>query len=82
MRKIFTLLAITIFLSCSTENSENTNNNVPEADCLCYTILEANVFTIVTGNQFTAGVMENDCTGVQKNFNLNGIYRVGQKICN
>ena len=82
MKKIFTLLAITIFLSCSTENSENTNNNVPEADCLCYTILEANVFTIVTGNQFTAGVMENDCTGVQKNFNLNGIYEVGQKICN
>jgi hypothetical protein len=26
--------------------------------------------------------MENDCTGVQKNFNLSGIYRVGQKICN
>jgi hypothetical protein len=82
MKKIFTLLAITIFLSCSTENSENTNNNVPEADCLCYTILEANVFTIVTGNQFTAGVMENDCTGVQKNFNLSGIYRAGEKICN
>jgi hypothetical protein len=80
MKKIFTLLAITIFLSCSTENSEN--NSEPEADCLCYTILEANVFTIVTGNQFTAGVMENDCTGVQKNFNLSGIYRVGQKICN
>lgn len=82
MRKIFTLLAITIFLSCSTENSENTNNNVPELNCQCSTILEANVFTIVTGNQFTAGVMENDCTGVQKNFNRNGVYTVGQKICN
>lgn len=82
MRKIFTLLAITIFLSCSTENSENTNNNVPEADCLCYTILEANKFRLPTGQSFTAGVMENDCTGVQKNFNLSGIYEVGQKICN
>ena len=82
MKKIFTLLAITIFLSCSTENSENTNNNVPEADCLCYTILEANVFGLPTGQSFTAGVMENDCTGVQRNFNRPGIYRAGEKICN
>jgi hypothetical protein len=79
MKKIYLLLAFSFF-SCSTENSEN--NPEPEADCLCYTILEANVFTIVTGNQFTAGVMSNDCTGVQKNFNRPGIYRAGDKICN
>ena len=76
------IIIFAIFLSnCTTEN-ENSNISQPEANCRCSTILEANVFTIVTGNQFTAGVMENDCTGVQKNFNLNGIYRVGQKICN
>lgn len=82
MKKFFLLLAITIFSNCSTENSENTNNNVPELNCLCSTILEANVFRLPSGQSFTAGVMENDCSGVQRNFNLNGVYRVGQKICN
>jgi hypothetical protein len=76
------IIIFAIFLSnCTTENADS-NISEPEANCRCSTILEANVFTIVTGNQFTAGVMENDCTGVQKNFNLSGIYRVGQKICN
>lgn len=82
MKKIYLLLAITIFSNCSTENSENTNNNVPELNCHCSTILEANVFRLPTGQNFTAGVMENDCSRVQKNFNLNGVYTVGQKICN
>jgi hypothetical protein len=80
MKKFIIIFAI-FLANCTTEN-ENSNISEPEANCRCYTILEANVFTIVTGNQFTAGVMENDCTGVQKNFNLSGIYRVGQKICN
>lgn len=79
MRKIFLLLAITIFSNCSTENS---NILEPELNCNCSTILEANKFRLPTGETFTAGVMENDCTKVQKNFNYNGIYNVGQKICN
>jgi hypothetical protein len=79
MRKIYLLLAITIFSNCSTENADILE---PELNCNCSTILEANKFRLPTGQSFTAGVMENDCTGVQKNFNLNGIYNVGQKICN
>jgi hypothetical protein len=79
MKKIYLLLAFSFF-SCSTENSEN--NPEPELNCNCSTILEANKFMLTTGQTFTAGVMENDCTGVQKNFNYNGIYNVGQKICN
>ena len=77
------IIIFAIFLSnCTTENSENSNSSEQEANCRCNTILEANVFRLVTGDQFTAGVMENDCSGVQKNFNLNGVYRVGEKICN
>ena len=81
MKKIFTLLAITIFLSCSTENSENTNNNVPEADCRCSTILQGTTYNLPSGEVFTSGVMANDCTGVQKNFTKQGIFRAGEKIC-
>lgn len=74
------IIIFAIFLSnCTTENE---NISEPEANCNCSTILEANKFRLPTGQSFTAGVMENDCTGVQKNFNLNGIYEVGQKICN
>lgn len=80
MKKFIIFFAI-FLSSCTTENANN-NSSEPVADCQCSTILEANVFKIVTGNQFTAGVMENNCTGVQKNFNLNGVYRVGEKICN
>jgi len=76
------IIIFAIFLSnCTTENSDS-NISEPEANCRCSTILEANVFGLPTGQSFTAGVMENDCTGVQKNFNLSGVYRVGQKICN
>jgi len=79
MKTILVILAIALF-SCSADETSTTPQE--ELNCNCSTILEANVFTIVTGNQFTAGVMENDCSGVQKNFNRPGIYRVGQKICN
>jgi hypothetical protein len=76
------IIIFAIFLSnCTTENADS-NIPEPEVNCNCSTILEANVFGLPTGQSFTAGVMENDCTGVQKNFNLSGIYRVGQKICN
>lgn len=76
------IIIFAIFLSnCTTENSDS-NISEPEANCNCSTILEANVFGLPTGQNFTAGVMENDCSGVQKNFNLSGVYRVGQKICN
>jgi hypothetical protein len=79
MKRIILLLAIALS-SCSTDEAGTSAQD--QADCRCYTILEANVFTIVTGNQFTAGVMENDCTGVQKNFTKQGIFRAGDKICN
>lgn len=76
------IIIFAIFLSNCTTDNANGNSSEQEANCRCNTILEANVFRLVTGDQFTAGVMENDCSGVQKNFNLNGVYRVGEKICN
>ncbi len=76
MKKLILLTAI-ILSSCSNDSEERT----AEADCNCSTILEASVFGLPTGQSFTAGVMSNDCSGVQRNFNKNGVYRVGQKIC-
>jgi hypothetical protein len=79
MKRILFILAIALS-SCSAD--ETSTSAQEELNCNCSTILEANKFRLPTGETFTAGVMENDCTGVQKNFNLNGIYDVGQKICN
>jgi hypothetical protein len=79
MKRIILLLAIALS-SCSTDEAGTSAQD--QANCNCSTILEANVFGLPTGQAFTAGVMSNDCTGVQRNFNLNGVYRVGQKICN
>jgi hypothetical protein len=79
MKRIILLLAIALS-SCSADETSTTPQE--ELNCNCSTILEANVFGLPTGQSFTAGVMSNDCTGVQRNFNLNGVYRVGQKICN
>jgi hypothetical protein len=79
MKKIYLLLAFSFF-SCSTENSEN--NPEPEANCRCSTILQGTTYNLPSGEIFTSGVMANDCTGVQKNFTKQGIYRAGEKICN
>jgi hypothetical protein len=78
MKRIILLLAI-VLSSCSTDEARTTTE--PQANCRCYTILEANAFNLPTGQSFTAGIMENDCSGAQKNFNKNGVYRVGDKIC-
>ncbi len=79
MKRILFILAIAL-ASCSADESSKSAQE--ELNCNCSTILEADVFGLPTGQTFTAGVMANDCTGVQRNFNLNGVYRVGQKICN
>ena len=78
MKRIILLLAI-VFSRCSTDEARTTTE--PQADCRCHTILEANTFNLPTGQSFTAGIMENDCSGAQKNFNKQGIFRVGDKIC-
>jgi hypothetical protein len=79
MKKFIIIFAI--FLSnCTTEN-ENSNISEPEANCRCSTILQGTTYNLPSGEIFTSGVMENDCTGVQKNFTKQGIFRAGEKIC-
>lgn len=76
------IIIFAIFLSnCTTEN-ENSNISEPETNCRCSTILQGTTYNLPTGEIFTSGVMANDCTGVQKNFTKQGIFRAGEKICN
>jgi len=79
MKRIILLLAIALS-SCSTDEESTTNQ--PQADCRCSTILQGTTYNLPSGEIFTSGVMANDCTGVQKNFTKQGIFRAGEKICN
>jgi hypothetical protein len=78
MKRILFILAIALF-SCSADETSTTPQE--EADCRCSTILQGTTYNLPSGEVFTSGVMENDCTGVQKNFTKQGILRAGEKIC-
>jgi hypothetical protein len=81
MKKLLLFLAIAVS-SCSTENSNNTNDNVPELNCTCETIIRADVFSLPSGYVWTVATLENDCTGAQRQRDLVGRHLLGENICN
>lgn len=75
---ITTIILLVLILSgCSAEN----NNRQDTSNCNCNTIIKANSFSI-PGRAWTVITTENDCTGVQKQLELNGVHVIGEKICN
>jgi len=76
MKTLLLFLSI-LFLSC-TPDSDNEEQTSP--DCRCATILEAERF-VIQNQVITVMTIENDCTGVQRQIERNGIFEVGQKIC-
>ena len=78
MKKQITISLIALLLAgCSNDEQERQS----EPDCSCSTIIEANVFSIPT-NTWTVATIENDCTGAQRQIELNGRRVVGEKVCN
>lgn len=71
------LLLALIVMACSNDNEQRTE----PTNCLCETILTATVFTLPNQTPQTVTTVENDCSGVQRQRTLNGLYSVGQKIC-
>ena len=76
MKTLLLFLSI-LFLSC-TPDSGNEEETSP--DCRCATILEAERF-VIQNQVITVMTIENDCTGVQRQIERNGIFEVGGKIC-
>jgi len=76
MKTLLLLLSI-LFLSC-TPDSDNEEQTTP--DCRCATILESERF-VIQNQTITVMIIENDCTGVQRQIERNGIFEPGQKIC-
>lgn len=77
MKKILVLLAI-VMVSCSTPYTES---EAP-VDCKCGVVVEAQNFNVLGANQFTVMTVKNNCTGVFKQVQKNGVIAVGTQLCN
>ena len=73
MKKILLLLAAITIVSCSTETTE-------EGDCNCGKVIQSTSFNAL-GNVFSVFTVHNNCTGIDKQIQRNGIVKVGTIIC-
>ena len=78
MKRILVILAIAL-ASCSTD--EQARQEEPQ-NCSCETILRADTFSLPSGYVWTVATLANDCTGSQRQRDLVGVHRLGEKICN
>lgn len=76
MKTLLLFLSI-LFLSCTPDSD---NEEQTTLDCRCATILEAERF-VIQNQVITVMTIKNDCTGIQRQIERNGVFEVGQKIC-
>ena len=77
MKNLFLLPLLALSLSCTPDSDNDEQSTV---DCRCATILESERF-VIQNQVFSVLTIENDCTGVQRQIERNGVFEVGQKIC-
>jgi hypothetical protein len=78
MKTILVILAIALS-SCSSDDSQE---RTEPANCSCETIIDADTFHLPSGYVWTVAILANDCTGAQRQRDLVGVHRLGEKICN
>lgn len=72
------LLFSALLISCSNDSGRQAE---PNENCNCFTIIAADTFSLPNGATWTVATMENDCTGAQKQRNIDGVHSVGEKQC-
>ena len=80
MKKILVLLAI-VMVSCSTPSTQNEQAQ----DCKCGSVVSSSSFNVAGTNglhQFSVITVKNNCTGVTKQIQRDGVINVGNQICN
>lgn len=77
IHKLFLISSILTLTACSNDEALRTE----EANCNCWTILQATSYTLPNQAPQSVLTVENDCSGQQKQINRNGVYVVGSKIC-
>ena len=73
MKKLLLLFAVLFIVSCTPESEENT-------DCNCGKVIQSTSFNAL-GNVFSVLIVHNNCTGIDKQIQRNGIVKVGTVIC-
>jgi hypothetical protein len=73
MKKIILVFVILFIVSCTTESEDNT-------DCNCGKVIQSTSFNAL-GNVFSVFTVHNNCTGIDKQIQRNGIVNVGTVIC-
>lgn len=77
MKKVLVLLAI-VMISCSTP-SEQSETSV---DCKCGVVIDSQSFNVLGANYFSVIKVKNNCTGVVKQFQKDGVITIGTQLCN
>lgn len=73
MKKLLLLLSAISIISCTEESSN-------ESDCNCGKVIQSTSFNAL-GNVFSVFTVHNNCTGIDKQIQRNGIVKVGTIIC-
>ena len=81
IHKLFLTAAVLLLGLIITACSNDEQTRTEQANCNCWTILQTTSFTLPNQSPQSVLEVENDCTGLQKQINRNGVYVVGSKIC-
>ncbi len=80
MKHTHKLLLASIALILTACSNDEPQRAEPQ-NCACWTILQTVSYTVPNQSPVSIMTVANDCTGLQKQMNRNGVYAVGQKIC-
>lgn len=76
MKKL--LLILLVVYGCSTPEQPQ---EMP-INCNCGTVIESQSFNVLGQNQFSVIKVKNNCTGIIKQIQKNGVISVGTNLCN
>jgi hypothetical protein len=76
MKKVLLLLLL-VTVSCSQPDAP-----APVTDCKCGTVIEAQTFNVFGSSFFSVLTVKNNCTGIMKQIQKNGVILKGTTLCN
>jgi uncharacterized protein YkvS len=76
MKKVLLLLLFLVTASCSQLDAPTTT------DCKCGTVIESQTFNVLGSNFFSVVQVKNNCTGIVKQIQKNGVILENTTLCN
>lgn len=76
MKKVLLLLLL-VTVSCSQPDAP-----APVTDCKCGTVIESVPYNLFGSSFFSVVTVKNNCTGIMKQIQKNGVILKGTTLCN